>query len=92
MRGAGFLPWGWQQDVGRNLLERFSPWLSWRKNLFSGIRVSGPPRKLEDFSKISFIPISSSWKRIILNTFEKFSFSVCSEIPILLLFFPLTLD
>jgi len=92
MRGAGFLLWGWQQDVGRNLLERFSPWLCWRKILFSGIRVSASPRKSEDFSKISFIPIGGSWKRIILNTFEKLSLSVCSQIPILPLFFPLTLD
>jgi hypothetical protein len=92
MLGAGFLPWGWQQDVGRNLLERFCPWLSWRKNLFVGIRVSGSPRKSEDFSKISFIPIGSSWERIILNTFEKLWLSVYSEILISLLFFPLTLD
>jgi hypothetical protein len=92
MRGAGFLPWGWQQDVGRTLLGRFSPWLSWRKYLFLGIRVSWLPRKSEDFSKKSIIPIDGSWKRIILNTMEKLSLSVCSEIPILLLFFPLTLD
>jgi hypothetical protein len=50
------------------------------------------PRNSEDFSKISFILIGGSWNRSILNTFEKLSFSVCSEIPILLLFFPLTLD
>jgi hypothetical protein len=59
---------------------------------FSGIRVSWLPRNLEDFSKISFILIGGSWKRIILNTFEQLSLSVYSEIPILLLFFPLTLD
>jgi hypothetical protein len=59
---------------------------------FSGIRVSGLPRNLEDFSKISFILIGGSWKRIILNTFKQLSLSVYSEIPILLLFFPLTLD
>ena len=92
MRGAGFLLWGWQGDVGRNPRERFSLWLSWRNILFSGIRVSGSPRNLEDFSKNSFILIGGSWKKRILNTFEKPSFSVYSEIPIVLLFFPLTLD
>jgi len=92
MRGAGFLPWVWQGDVGRNLLERFPPWLSWRKILFSGIRVSWLPRNSEDFSKISFILIGGSWKRSILNIFEKLSFSIYSEIPILLLLFLLTLD
>lgn len=92
MRGAGFQLWGWQGDVGRNLLERFCPWLSWRKNLFSGIRVSGFSRKLDDFCKKSFIPICGSWKKIILNRFEKLSSSVYSEIPISLLFFPLALD
>jgi hypothetical protein len=92
MRGEGFLPWGWQQDVGRSLRERFCPWLSWRKLFFPGIRVSGSPWKSGDFSKKYFPPIAGSWKRIILNTFEQLWLSVYSEIPILLLLFSLTLD
>jgi hypothetical protein len=92
MRGEGFPRWQGLPEAGNGCSLSMTPWESQRKILFSGVRVSGLPRKSEDCSKKSFIPIDGSWKRITLNTFEKLLFSIYSEFSILLLFLPLPLD